>query len=169
MRHYEIVFIVHPDQSEQVPAMVDKYKKTITESGGSIHRQEDWGRRMLAHPIEKIHKAHYILLNVECDKAPLDEIVSSFKFNDAVLRYLIVKRDHAITHQSFLGKEREDELRREKEDALPSQAKKLENSKDSVVKNSTESNQEPEKEKPSDSNDAHEQASEVLSTPESEE
>ncbi len=169
MRHYEIVFIVHPDQSEQVPAMVEKYKKTITESGGFIHREEDWGRRMLAHPIEKIHKAHYILLNVECSKAPLDEILSSFKFNDAVLRYLIIKRDHAITHQSFLGKEREDELRREKEDVLPSQIKKIDNSKDSIVKNNIESNQEPGKEKPADSNDEIDQITDVLSTPESEE
>ena len=92
MRHYEIVFLVHPDQSEQVPAMVEKYQGMVTESGGTVHRFEDWGRRQLAHPINKAHKAHYALLNVECDSKVIDEITSAFKFNDAVLRNLGVTR-----------------------------------------------------------------------------
>ena len=113
MRHYEIVLIVHPDQSEQVPAMLEKYKKLITEKGGSIHRVEDWGRRVLAHPIVKLHKAHYLLMNIEIDQSTLDDIASNFKFNDAVLRNLIIKRDEAISTKSPLGREREDELKRE--------------------------------------------------------
>jgi small subunit ribosomal protein S6 len=113
MRHYEIVLIVHPDQSEQVPAMLDKYQKMITEKGGLVHRVEDWGRRVLAHPILKLHKAHYLLVNIEANQDELNELVSNFKFNDAVLRHLIIKRDEAITSQSPLGQEREEELKRE--------------------------------------------------------
>jgi len=97
MRHYEIVFLVHPDQSEQVPAMVERYQSIVTGSGGAVHRTEDWGRRQLAHPIHKVHKAHYVLLNVECEQPALDEIKSAFRFNDAVLRNLVVARDDAVT------------------------------------------------------------------------
>jgi small subunit ribosomal protein S6 len=104
MRHYEIVFLVHPDQSEQVPAMIDRYKATVESNGGQIHRLEDWGRRQLAYPINKIHKAHYVLMNVECDEAARDEIETAFKFNDAVIRNLILKRDEAITEMSVLAK-----------------------------------------------------------------
>ena len=104
MRHYEIVFLVHPDQSEQVPAMLDRYKGVITAEGGQIHRLEDWGRRQLAHTINKVHKAHYILMNIECDKAALEELLSLFKFNDAVLRNLVIKRDEAVTEPSSLAK-----------------------------------------------------------------
>jgi small subunit ribosomal protein S6 len=100
MRHYEIVFLVHPDQSEQVPAMVEKYQGMVTGSGGAIHRTEDWGRRQLAHPIHKVHKAHYVLLNIECGREALDEIKAAFKFNDAVLRNLIMVRDRAETEAS---------------------------------------------------------------------
>jgi small subunit ribosomal protein S6 len=100
MRHYEIVFLVHPDQSEQVPAMVEKYQGMITGSGGAIHRTEDWGRRQLAHPIHKIHKAHYVLMNVECGREALDEIKAAFKFNDAVLRNLVMVRERAETEAS---------------------------------------------------------------------
>lgn len=100
MRHYEIVFLVHPDQSEQVPAMVEKYQGMITGSGGAVHRIEDWGRRQLAHPINKVHKAHYVLMNIECGRETLDEIKAAFKFNDAVLRNLIMVRDHAETGAS---------------------------------------------------------------------
>lgn len=107
MRHYEIVFMVHPDQSEQVPAMVERYSNLIKNSGGAIHRMEDWGRRQLAYPINKLHKAHYILMNVECGQDILKELIDSFRFNDAVLRHLIVKRSHAITEQSLLAKGRE--------------------------------------------------------------
>jgi small subunit ribosomal protein S6 len=104
MRHYEIVFLVHPDQSEQVPAMVDRYKSIVTSGGGQVHRLEDWGRRQLAHTIAKLHKAHYVMMNIECDKAALDEILAAFKFNDAVLRHLVIKRDEAITEPSLLAK-----------------------------------------------------------------
>ena len=104
MRHYEIVFMVHPDQSEQVPGMVERYKGQIVEGGGAIHRLEDWGRRQLAYPINKIHKAHYILMNVECSQEVLDELTSNFKFNDAVLRNMVIRREEAVTEQSALSK-----------------------------------------------------------------
>lgn len=107
MRHYEIVFLVHPDQSEQVPSMLERYKSTVQASKGQIHRLEDWGRRQLAYPIHKVHKAHYVLMNVECDKNTLGELENSFRFNDAVLRHLIIRRDQAITEQSPLSKSRE--------------------------------------------------------------
>lgn len=102
MRHYEIVFLVHPDQSEQVPAMTDRYKGFIESAGGHLHRLEDWGRRQLAYPIEKVHKAHYVLMNVECDQPTLDEMNDLFKFNDAVIRNLIIKKKTAVTEPSFL-------------------------------------------------------------------
>lgn len=105
MRHYEIVFIVHPDQSEQVGAMIERYKAMVTESGGTIHRLEDWGRRQLAYPINKIHKAHYVLMNVECSPAVVDEIETAFRFNDAVLRHLTVKMNEAVTEASPMMKE----------------------------------------------------------------
>jgi small subunit ribosomal protein S6 len=107
MRHYEIVFLVHPDQSEQVPAMVERYRATIESSGGTIHRLEDWGRRQLAYPINKIHKAHYVMMNVECGSEALAEIESAFRFNDAVLRNMVLRRKEAITTTSQLAKEEE--------------------------------------------------------------
>jgi len=107
MRHYEIVFLVHPDQSEQVPQMVERYRASIENTGGTIHRLEDWGRRQLAYPINKIHKAHYVLMNVECGSEALAEIESAFRFNDAVLRNLIIRRKAAITETSPLAKEEE--------------------------------------------------------------
>ena len=115
MRHYEIVFLVHPDQSEQVPAMVEKYQGMVTESGGKIHRSEDWGRRQLAHPINKIHKAHYALLNVECDYAVIDEIKTAFKFNDAVLRSLVMVCDKAVIEASPMAVAVAEEKAKEKE------------------------------------------------------
>ncbi len=111
MRHYEIVFLVHPDQSEQVPGMVERYRAMIEGSGGHVHREEDWGRRQLAFPISKIHKAHYILLNIECDKSTLDELLGSFRFNDAVLRHLVVNRKEAVTEASPMAKSTESEER----------------------------------------------------------
>ncbi|PKO30626.1 MAG: 30S ribosomal protein S6 [Betaproteobacteria bacterium HGW-Betaproteobacteria-7] len=105
MRHYEIVFIVHPDQSEQVPGMVERYRAIVTAKGGSIHRLEDWGRRQLAYPIQKIHKAHYVLMNIEVDGETLAELEHSFKFNDAVLRHLTVKMKAAVTNPSPMMKE----------------------------------------------------------------
>ncbi len=105
MRHYEIVFIVHPDQSEQVPAMVERYKALVTARSGIIHRLEDWGRRQMAYPIQKVHKAHYVLMNIECDGEALAELESSFKFNDAVLRHLTIKTRKAVTTPSPMMKE----------------------------------------------------------------
>lgn len=105
MRHYEIVFIVHPDQSEQVPAMVERYKALVAAHGGQIHRLEDWGRRQLAYPIQKLHKAHYVLMNIECGGDVLAELEHGFKFNDAVLRHLIIKMKRAVTEPSPMMKE----------------------------------------------------------------
>ena len=105
MRHYEIVFIVHPDQSEQVPAMIERYRTLVTGHNGAIHRLEDWGRRQLAYPIQKMHKAHYVLMNIECDGATLAELENSFKFNDAVLRHLTIKLSKAVTAPSPMMKE----------------------------------------------------------------
>ncbi|RMG31514.1 MAG: 30S ribosomal protein S6 [Gammaproteobacteria bacterium] len=117
MRHYEIVFLVHPDQSEQVPAMIERYRATIEADGGKIHRLEDWGRRQLAYPIQKLHKAHYVLMNIECTQRALDELTSAFRFNDAVLRNLVIARKEAITEPSPLAR------REEKEEApAPSKA-----------------------------------------------
>ncbi len=117
MRHYEIVFLVHPDQSEQVPAMIERYKTTVESNGGKVHRLEDWGRRQLAYPINKIHKAHYVMLNIECNEAVRDEIETAFKFNDAVIRSLILKRDEAVTDMSALAKAKNDEDAAEKKSA----------------------------------------------------
>lgn len=105
MRHYEVVFIVHPDQSEQVPAMIERYRTLVTSNGGSMHRLEDWGRRQLAYPIQKIHKAHYVLMNIECNQAVLDELELAFKFNDAVLRHLTMATKTAVTEPSPMMKE----------------------------------------------------------------
>ncbi|MDE1461262.1 30S ribosomal protein S6 [Spartinivicinus poritis] len=104
MRHYEIVFLVHPDQSEQVGAMVDRYTKLIEQGEGKIHRLEDWGRRQLAYPIQKVHKAHYVMMNVECGNEALDELQNSFRFNDAVIRHMVVRRNEAITEPSIIMK-----------------------------------------------------------------
>ena len=105
MRHYEIVFIVHPDQSEQVPAMIDRYKATLAAAGGKIHRMEDWGRRQMAYMIDKLAKAHYVCMNIECDQKTLEELEHAFKFNDAVLRHLIIKTKKAETEPSIMMKE----------------------------------------------------------------
>ena len=105
MRHYEVVFIVHPDQSEQVPAMIERYQTLLKTNSGNIHRLEDWGRRQLAYPIQKIHKAHYVLMNIECDQKTLEELETSFKFNDAVLRHLTFATKDAVTSPSPMMKE----------------------------------------------------------------
>ena len=108
MRHYEVVFLVHPDQSEQVPAMLERYRSTIESSGGAIHRLEDWGRRQLAYPIQKLAKAHYVLMNIECGTEALNELESAFRFNDAVRRNLIISRNEAVTEPSPLVKRGDD-------------------------------------------------------------
>ena len=119
MRHYEIVFLVHPDQSEQVSGMIERYRTLIESKDGKIHRLEDWGRRQLAYPIHKIHKAHYVLMNIECSQEVLDEITSAFRFNDAVIRNLVIVRDEAVTEPSPLIKtkdERDESMRRSDSD-----------------------------------------------------
>jgi small subunit ribosomal protein S6 len=122
MRHYEVVFIVHPDQSEQVPAMVERYQAMITEKGGNVHRLEDWGRRQLAYPIQKLVKAHYVCMNIECGQDVLDELEHSFRYNDAILRNLIIKTDKAITEPSVMMKSVErDDSRRSSDDNAPRQ------------------------------------------------
>ena len=119
MRHYEIVFLVHPDQSEQVPAMIDRYKGMIAASNGSVHRLEDWGRRQLAYPIAKVHKAHYVLLNIECDQKTLAELIGAFRFSDAVLRHLVTNVETALTEPSPMAKaEEEGEVRRDRDDDM---------------------------------------------------
>lgn len=105
MRHYEVVFIVHPDQSEQVPAMVERYRNLVTSKNGKIHRFEDWGRRQLTYPIQKVHKAHYVLMNIECDRETLGELEHAFKFNDAVLRHLIINMSAAVIEPSPMMRE----------------------------------------------------------------
>ena len=118
MRHYEICFLVHPDQSEQVPAMLERYRNMIEEKKGNIHRLEDWGRRQLAYPIVKLHKAHYVLMNIECDNETLGELEGAFKFNDAVLRHLTIRRQSAVVEQSEMlkAKEEKDRSSRDHED-----------------------------------------------------
>jgi small subunit ribosomal protein S6 len=115
MRHYEIVFMVHPDQSEQVSAMIERYRGLIEGDGGTIHRLEDWGRRQLAYPINKIHKAHYVLMNVECGEGALEELVSAFRFNDAVIRHMVMRMDRAFAETSPLAKGREEEEGKDKD------------------------------------------------------
>ena len=118
MRHYEVVFLVHPDQSENVPAMMERYRAMIEGAEGQIHREEDWGRRQLAHAINKVHKAHYLMMNIECGKPALDELVGAFRFNDAVLRYLVIKKEKAITEVSDMAKAQEEERTREEAAAV---------------------------------------------------
>ena len=115
MRHYEIVFLVHPDQSEQVPAMIERYRASIEARGGAIHRLEDWGRRQLAYPINKVHKAHYVLMNIESDQETLDELVNAFRFNDAVIRNMVIRRDEAVTEPSPMARAKEEGGRGERE------------------------------------------------------
>lgn len=116
MRHYEIVFMVHPDQSEQVPAMVERYTGIVTESGGTVHRLEDWGRRHLAYPINKIHKAHYVLMNVECSAEALAELENIFRFNDAIIRNMVVRTNEAVTEASPMMRAGEERGRRRDRD-----------------------------------------------------
>ena len=115
MRHYEIVFMVHPDQSDQVPAMIERYRGLIEGNGGAIHRLEDWGRRQLAYPINKLIKAHYVLLNVECEPSDIEELESMFRFNDAVIRNMVLARKEAVTEPSPLAKSQDEERERERD------------------------------------------------------
>ena len=134
MRHYEIVFLVHPDQSEQVNAMVDRYRASIEADGGAIHRLEDWGRRQLAYPIQKLHKAHYVLMNIECSTTVLDELNSAFRFNDAVLRSVVISRKEAVTETSLLAKRPEEKREREtSNDAVVKPVEAVEKSAEAVT------------------------------------
>ena len=158
MRHYEIVFLVHPDQSEQVPAMVERYQGMVTEAGGAIHRTEDWGRRQLAHPINKIHKAHYVLLNVECEYAVIEEIKGAFRFNDAVLRHLVISREEAVTEASPMAvavaeekaKEREAQQRRDAKAAAEAAMRDDADKKEADAEKSDEEKAEKDEAKPAD-------------------
>ncbi|HQV72886.1 MAG: 30S ribosomal protein S6 [Xanthomonadales bacterium] len=116
MRHYEVVFLVHPDQSEQVPAMIERYRSMVEADGGKIHRLEDWGRRQLAFPMQHLAKAHYVLMNIEVSQGVLDELLSGFRFNDAVLRHLVIKRDEAVTEMSAIMKNKDDKGDRRRRD-----------------------------------------------------
>ena len=117
MRHYEVVFLVHPDQSEQVPAMMQRYRGMIEGAGGTVHREEDWGRRQLAHSISKVHKAHYALFNIECERAALDELVGAFRFSDAVLRHLVIRRDKPVSEPSVMAQAYAEEKARDAQSA----------------------------------------------------
>lgn len=119
MRHYEIVFLVHPDQSEQVPGMIERYKSLVESKGGAVHRSEDWGRLQLAYTIAKLHKAHYLLLNIECDAETLEELESIFRFNDAILRHLTIRRSEAVTEPSIMLKRKEEKDERESRRSRP--------------------------------------------------
>jgi small subunit ribosomal protein S6 len=123
MRHYEIIFLVHPDQSEQVTAMIDRYRSIIESGNGIIHRLEDWGRRLLAYPINKAHKAHYVLMNIECNQETLNQLNSGFRFNDAVIRDIVILKDKPETEPSFLAKSKEEQEEREKMKALQEAAR----------------------------------------------
>jgi small subunit ribosomal protein S6 len=119
MRHYEIVFLVHPDQSEQVPAMIERYKGIIAADGGRVHRLEDWGRRQLAYPIAKVHKAHYVLMNIECDQKAINELTGAFRFSDAVLRHLVVSMNEAVTEPSPMAKAEDEDGGDRRRDRAP--------------------------------------------------
>ena len=133
MRHYEIVFLVHPDQSEQVPAMIERYRATIESDGGKIHRLEDWGRRQLAYPIQKLHKAHYVLMNIECSTPVLEELNSSFRFNDAVIRNLVISRKEAVSEPSLLIKKPDEKRERDTRDEGSDDAEKASSDDESVA------------------------------------
>ena len=162
MRHYEVVFLVHPDQSEQVPAMMERYRSMIEGAGGKIHREEDWGRRQLAHSIQKLHKAHYLLFNLECDKAALDELIGAFRFSDAVLRHLVIRRDSAVTEASIMAKAHEEEKEREAQaaarDARPRPPPAVEEKKPEVAEEATAA---PDADAPATDAEAPEEASEA--------
>lgn len=131
MRHYEIVFMVHPDQSEQVPSMIERYTKAVEGGQGKVHRLEDWGRRQLAYPIQKIHKAHYVLMNIECSGEVLEELTTNFRYNDAVLRNLVIRRDGPVTEETLIMKEEREDKEREANDERRRAAERAAASEDS--------------------------------------
>ncbi len=137
MRHYEIVMLVHPDQSEQLPAMIERYSGMVTKSGGVVHRSEDWGRRQLAYSIERLHKAHYYLLNIECGQEAIDEIVDAFRFNDAILRHMVLARKSADTDASPLKKEEDDKAKKVTEEQVKAVEEKETAAKEEAAKEET--------------------------------
>ncbi len=142
MRHYEIVFLVHPDQSEQVPGMVERYSNTVTSSGGAVHRMEDWGRRQLAYSINKIHKAHYILMNIECTEEALEELTTNFRYNDAILRNMVIRTDEAITGESPIMKaEKESRERKQRNDRRAEESEAVREAPESFEATDTETEQ----------------------------
>lgn len=133
MRHYEVIFLVHPDQSEQVPGMIERYSSAVTSTGGTVHRLEDWGRRQLAYPINKIHKAHYVLMNIECTEEALEELTTNFRYNDAVIRNLVVKVDEAVTEESPIMKaEKESRERKQRAERRQEPAQEITEDADDV-------------------------------------
>lgn len=138
MRHYEIVFLIHPDQSEQVPAMVERYRGMVENDSGTVHRSEDWGRRQLAYPIQRLHKAHYYLLNIECGVGPLEEILEAFRFNDAVLRHMVVKLKSAVTEESQLIKRDDKKPVEKKFDKKPEEKAEVKSEEKTEAKGSGE-------------------------------
>jgi small subunit ribosomal protein S6 len=174
LRHYEVVFLVHPDQSEQVPAMMERYRSIIEGAGGKIHREEDWGRRQLAHSIQKLHKAHYLLFNLECDKAALDELIGAFRFSDAVLRHLVIRRDEAITEPSVMAKAHEEEKEKEAAAAArdsrprdPKPAEKPDAPRDDESSGSEPTESEPTESEPTESESAESESAESGEDPDS--
>jgi small subunit ribosomal protein S6 len=139
MRHYEIVFLVHPDQSEQVPAMIERYRSMIESGEGKVHRLEDWGRRILAYPINKVHKAHYVLMNIECNQEILGQLNSAFRFNDAVIRDIVIKKDKAEIDPSFLAKSKEEAEEQEKINAMRESKSAMEDNETSEAEADNES------------------------------
>lgn len=142
MRHYEIVLLVHPDQSEQVPAMVERYTGVVTKAGGAVHRNEDWGRRQLAYPIQKIHKAHYILLNIECDNESVEELKSTFRFNDAIIRSMVIRRKNAVTEASPMMKEAKKDKRDERKPEAPVAEEAAETPAEAATEEAADNNEE---------------------------
>ena len=138
MRHYEIVFLVHPDQSEQVPAMVERYSKAVTDDGGTVHRVEDWGRRQLAYPIQKIHKAHYVLMNIEATKEALEELTTNFRYNDAVIRNMVIGRDGPEVEESQIMAAEREEKAREQARSASNEDKKPRRSEEPAAKSASE-------------------------------
>jgi len=163
MRHYEICFLVHPDQSEQVPAMLDRYRALVEDNKGSIHRVEDWGRRQLAFPIAKLHKAHYVLMNIECDRDTLVELEGIFRFNDAVLRHLTISRGEAITEQSLMmkAKEEKDRSSRPHEDRKPAKPAETRETSEKMEESKGDEASESESEAKSDAPAAEETSAEA--------
>jgi|SRR5690554_1887065 len=149
MRHYEIVLLVHPDQSEQLPAMIERYAGMVTKGGGNVHRSEDWGRRQLAYTIERLHKAHYYLLNIECDQETIDEMVDAFRFNDAILRHLLLNVDKAFTEDSPLKKEDDDSSKKASQDDV----KAVKDKEDAAKKDAEDSDGDSDSENQDDESD----------------